>query len=207
MLPHLYSAFRQRRTDTVFPLRSRFTWKKIGIIMVLYQLQGNMAGISSESDIAPFSGEEVKPRLGSVRRNLFGPVDHQQLQQDFQRLLRMSVEEATRRWNFDFQSDRPTPGATEWEELRCQDVPAFYRSCMVKSGVGPRAEPPSRGCGGSSPPVGEYLEITARETYRCCEQEKRVSVAATGKRRQAIITDFFAVKKRRLLHPKGHALQ
>ncbi|KPP75751.1 hypothetical protein Z043_104973 [Scleropages formosus] len=104
-------------------------------------------------------------------------------------------------------SDRPTPGATEWEELRCQDVPAFYRSCMVKSGVGPRAEPPSRGCGGSSPPVGEYLEITARETYRCCEQEKRVSVAATGKRRQAIITDFFAVKKRRLLHPKGHALQ
>lgn len=78
--------------------------------------------------------EGVKPRGIGVRRNLFGPVDHQQLQQDFHRLLCMNVEVAKQRWNFDFQSESPTPGLVEWEEMQCQDVPAFYRSCVVKTG-------------------------------------------------------------------------
>ncbi|CAG12140.1 unnamed protein product [Tetraodon nigroviridis] len=72
-------------------------------------------------------------KAGPVRRNLFGPVDHNQLRQDFERLLRMSVEVANKRWNFDFRNERPGRGCgVEWEELRCQDVPAFYRSCMVR---------------------------------------------------------------------------
>lgn len=76
----------------------------------------------------------VKPQGMTVRRNLFGPVDHQQLQQDFHRLLRMSVEVAKQRWNFDFQSECPTSGSIEWEEIQCQDVPAFYRSSVVRVG-------------------------------------------------------------------------
>ncbi|KAL4641025.1 cyclin-dependent kinase inhibitor 1-like isoform X1 [Arapaima gigas] len=164
---------------------------------ILLIVSRNMARISSELDMMQSGGEDMKLRTDPVCRNLFGPVDHQQLQQDFQRLLHMSVEEATRRWNFDFQRDQPAPGATEWEELQCRDVPSFYHSCMVKSG---------RRCGESSPPVGEYLEIIAREMYRSCKSEKRLSVPSTVKRRQATIPDFFAVKKRRLLHPKGPTL-
>ncbi|XP_061107772.1 cyclin-dependent kinase inhibitor 1D [Conger conger] len=149
--------------------------------------------------------EDMNERLraGPVRRNLFGPVDHQQLQQDFERLLCMSVEVANKRWNFDFQRDRPGQGSIEWEELRCQDVPAFYRSCVVKAGAGPKARVPGGGAADVSE-TQEYLEITARETYRSCKAEKRLA-SSTRKRKQATITEFFCVKKKRSSHHKGPA--
>lgn len=95
-----------------------------------------MATTSSQYDHMEREGVEegVKLRGTGVRRNLFGPVDHQQLQQDFHMLLCMSLEVAKQRWNFDFQSEHPTPGAVEWEEMRCQDMPAFYRSYVVRTG-------------------------------------------------------------------------
>ncbi|KAJ8262038.1 hypothetical protein GJAV_G00161380 [Gymnothorax javanicus] len=163
---------------------------------------------SSESDSMELRREDadVKLRAGSVRRNLFGPVDHQQLQQDFQRLLCMSVEVANKRWNFDFLRDRPGQGSIEWEEMRCQDVPAFYRSCVVKAGVGPKTQVPGGGAANISP-AREYLEITARERYRSCKAEKRLASSCTRKRRQATITDFFSVKKKRPLNHKGHRFQ
>ncbi|XP_036373356.1 cyclin-dependent kinase inhibitor 1D [Megalops cyprinoides] len=162
-----------------------------------------MAMTSSECD---GYGEGVKLRGASVRRNLFGPVDHQQLQQDFQRLLCMSVEVANKRWNFDFQTDRPSQGSIEWEELQCQDVPAFYRSCVVKAGIGRAPDVPGGGVAAPRPPR-EYLEVTAREAYRSHKAEKRAASSSTLKRRQATITDFFAVKKKRSLHHKGSSRQ
>ncbi|NWX91449.1 CDN1A inhibitor, partial [Nothoprocta ornata] len=50
-----------------------------------------------------------------VCRNLFGPIDHQQLQSDFQDLLRQQLEEAQHRWNFDFETDTPLEGRFKWE--------------------------------------------------------------------------------------------
>ncbi|CAL8247408.1 unnamed protein product [Merluccius merluccius] len=130
--------------------------------------------------------------LGPVRRNLFGPVDHRQLQQDFQMLLAVSVDSAKRRWGFDFQSDRPeftaTP-AVEWEELRYEEVPAFYRGCTLRtrspaakrssseSSLGERS-PPSCSSGSGD----EYLEVTTRGRY---------SVQLAGKRKQATMTGQF----------------
>ncbi|XP_027007466.1 cyclin-dependent kinase inhibitor 1D [Tachysurus fulvidraco] len=131
--------------------------------------------------------EGVKPRGMTVRRNLFGPVDHQQLQQDFHRLLCMSVEVAKQRWNFDFESERPIPGSVEWEEMQCQDVPAFYHSCVVRTGKRSLEVPISAG---------------GTLAYRGDELKKRVV-----KYRQAAITDFFTVKKRRFLHSKVSARQ
>ncbi|XP_071389742.1 cyclin-dependent kinase inhibitor 1D [Centroberyx affinis] len=171
---------------------------------------------ASESEPRRLGGiEDLKLKVGPVRRNLFGPVDHRQLQRDFQRLLCMSVEVANKRWNFDFQSDRPAQGsAVEWEELRCQDVPAFYRSCTVRRAVRPAGgtmktkapRRPSPSSGGSSPSSkssssgsgDEYLEVTTKGCYR---------LQRLGKRRQPSITDFFKVKKRRLLHYKGSSRQ
>lgn len=99
-------------------------------------INSKMATMSSQYNRMELEGveEDVKVLGTAVRRNLFGPVDHQQLQQDFHRLLCMSMEVAKQRWNFDFQSERPTPGSVEWEEMRCQDVPAFYHSCVVRTG-------------------------------------------------------------------------
>ncbi|NXK00377.1 CDN1A inhibitor, partial [Corythaixoides concolor] len=48
-------------------------------------------------------------------RNLFGPVDHEQLQQDFQHTLRNSIERARQKWNFDFLRDTPVEGLLQWE--------------------------------------------------------------------------------------------
>ncbi|XP_030644957.1 cyclin-dependent kinase inhibitor 1D [Chanos chanos] len=167
-----------------------------------------MATASSESERGQLHVEEVKVRSGAVRRNLFGPVDHQQLQQDFQRLLCMSVEVANKRWNFDFQRDRPTQGSVEWEELRCQDVPAFYRSCVVRAGLGRRVGdvPSGKVCAAVSAPCtarDEYLEVRARGAYRPAQAEKRGANLLGVKRKQAFITEFFTVKKRRFLHHKG----
>ncbi|XP_022053383.1 cyclin-dependent kinase inhibitor 1D isoform X1 [Acanthochromis polyacanthus] len=167
----------------------------------------------SDSEASRLGGIEAwKLKVGPVRRNLFGPVDHQQLQKDFQRLLCMSVEVANKRWNFDFQSDVPGKGSSmEWEALRCQDVPVFYRSCMVQPVVRPAAETTkgkrwassssSEGSPESSSSSGsgdEYLEVTTRGCYR---------LQRPGKRRQAAITDFFKVKKRKLLHYKVSSRQ
>lgn len=137
--------------------------------------------------------ENMKPRAATVRRNLFGPVDHQQLQQDFQRLLCMSVEVAKQRWNFDFQSERPAAGAVEWEELHWQDVPAFYRSCVVRSGITrARVETPvgtvgSLGCSSVADAREEYLELMARGAFRGVRLEKRASAPLGIKHKQATI--------------------
>lgn len=134
-----------------------------------------------------------------MRRNLFGPVDHQQLQQDFQRLLCMSMEVANKRWNFDFQSDVPGDGSNvEWEELCCQDVPAFYRSCMVRPASQPavgktkgarRTSLSSSLSSGEGSPAStssssgsgdEYLEVTTRGCYRLQRTRKRKQSEITG---------------------------
>nr|XP_033808576.1 cyclin-dependent kinase inhibitor 1B-like isoform X2 [Geotrypetes seraphini] len=80
----------------------------------------------------------------SARRNLFGPVDHEQLQRDFQQQLRGSLEAARRKWSFDFARDLPSEGALEWEPLGCQEVPAFYRSQAL--GPGPAQCVPVAAC-------------------------------------------------------------
>ncbi|XP_047431026.1 cyclin-dependent kinase inhibitor 1D [Mugil cephalus] len=165
-----------------------------------------------DSELSRLGGiEDLRLKVGPVRRNLFGPVDHKQLQQDFQRLLCMSVEVANKRWNFDFQGDVPGEGSSiEWEELRCQDVPAFYRSCMVRPAAQARAATCARRMSSSSgegSPVSssssgsgsgdEYLEVTTRGYYRL----------RLGKRRQSAITDFFKLKKKKLLNHKSSSRQ
>ncbi|XP_041942183.1 cyclin-dependent kinase inhibitor 1D isoform X2 [Alosa alosa] len=177
-----------------------------------------MAMALSERD-AEVPMEETRGRCG-VRRNLFGPVDHQQLEQEFQRLLCMTVDTATRRWDFDFLSDRPSPGSTlQWEELRCQDVPAFYHSRVVKragsgrwrSEVGTSSSSSSTSSSSSSSPTHSSSEGNASPPLWNSRAMKRsfsaLSVAMAPKHKQATITDFFTVRKRRRLHHKSMSRQ
>lgn len=162
--------------------------------------------------------EDLQLRVGPVRRNLFGPVDHHQLKLDFQKLLSMNVEVANRRWNFDFQTDLPANGTSvEWEEIKSRDVPAFYHSCVVKH-KGPvvvtrderlvaNANHNSLGANSSSGSLDEYLEVTTRGCYRIQRPRKIMASLKAVKRRQSSITDFFSVKKRRYLHHKGTSRQ
>uniref|UniRef100_A0A1A8HAF9 Cyclin-dependent kinase inhibitor domain-containing protein n=1 Tax=Nothobranchius korthausae TaxID=1143690 RepID=A0A1A8HAF9_9TELE len=181
--------------------------------MVMASISASTGGPSaSDSSLTHLGGiESLKLKVGPVRRNLFGPVDHEQLQQDFQRLLHMTVEVASKRWSFDFQEDRPGEGADmEWVELECKDVPKFYRSRVVrpvgrKTKVSRRTSSSSSSSGEDSPSSSsscgsgdEYLEVTTRGRY---------SIQRLQKRKQSAITDFFKVKKRRLLHYKMSSRQ
>lgn len=179
--------------------------------------------MACDSEISLLGGiRALNMKVGPVRRNLFGPVDHTQLQQDFERLLRMSVEVANKRWNFDFQSEKPGSGSSvEWEELKCQDVPAFYRSCMVRSAALPlekrrtsssslSSSSPSSSSGESSPRSSsspgssdEYLEVTSRGCYRLKWRGKRRQSSITGESIKSVISqcrsnqemdDLFGVK-------------
>lgn len=131
--------------------------------------------------------ESLKAKAGPVRRNLFGPVDHQRLQRDFRRLLCVNVEEAGRRWNFDFRRDRPGEGAgVQWVELRGQDVPAFYRSRSVRPAV--RSKRRLSTSSGEGSPVSssssgsgdEDLEVMTKSCYSIQRAQKRKQSAITG---------------------------
>ncbi len=75
------------------------------------------------------------PGNGPARRNLFGPVDREQLQVEYQAALRKDLEEASRRWGFDFVSDKPLEsGDFQWEGIPGTKVPLLYRSCMLGLG-------------------------------------------------------------------------
>lgn len=62
----------------------------------------------------------------SACRNLFGPVNHEELTRDLEKYCRDMEEASQRKWNFDFQNHRPLPGRYEWQEVEKGSVPEFY---------------------------------------------------------------------------------
>uniref|UniRef100_A0ACB8EBB2 Uncharacterized protein n=1 Tax=Sphaerodactylus townsendi TaxID=933632 RepID=A0ACB8EBB2_9SAUR len=140
-------------------------------------------------------GERMEPRSTKpkcARRTLFGPVDPSQLQQDFQRMLCTSMEKARQKWNFDFLREVPAEGRLQWEELQEQEVPAFYRTCVV---------------GGARKPLQPVnwtvpQEAQAHHTVKLVENALPFKKTEGGKsqakkkRRQMCLTDYYATKKR-----------
>ncbi|XP_077566171.1 cyclin-dependent kinase inhibitor 1D isoform X2 [Stigmatopora nigra] len=159
---------------------------------------------TTKSEISRLGGvEALKLKEGPVRRNLFGPVDHQELRQDFERLLCMGIEAANKRWNYDFRRDSPgREGHIQWEEVRCQDLPAFYRAVVRRAKPARRnstsSSQESATSSSSSGSGDECLEVAGRAYYRLQRPKKH---------RQASIMDFFKVKRRRHLHYKSTSRQ
>ncbi|CAL1603409.1 unnamed protein product [Knipowitschia caucasica] len=69
---------------------------------------------------------EVQIETSSVRRTLFGPVDHEQLRKDLSRRLRDITEQDSRRWNFDFYNHAPLSGRFQWEPVSSECAAEFY---------------------------------------------------------------------------------
>uniref|UniRef100_A0A8C5K9B9 Cyclin-dependent kinase inhibitor 1B n=1 Tax=Jaculus jaculus TaxID=51337 RepID=A0A8C5K9B9_JACJA len=67
--------------------------------------------------------EHPKP---SACRNLFGPVDHEELTRDLERHCRDMEEASQRKWNFDFHNHQPLAGRYEWQEVDPRSLPEFY---------------------------------------------------------------------------------
>ncbi|XP_076062926.1 uncharacterized protein LOC143038002 [Oratosquilla oratoria] len=61
-----------------------------------------------------------------ARRNLFGPVDHDENLKFIHDELNKISQMDTKRWNFDFKQGRPLEGRYEWTEMEGEKVPEAY---------------------------------------------------------------------------------
>uniref|UniRef100_A0A670Y122 Cyclin-dependent kinase inhibitor domain-containing protein n=1 Tax=Pseudonaja textilis TaxID=8673 RepID=A0A670Y122_PSETE len=121
-------------------------------------------------------------RCGSaspIRRNLFGPVDHDSLLQEFQSMMRSSLEQAKQRWNFDFFQEMPVVGLLQWEELQGHEVPAFYHTHVARESR-PPLQPMNRAVDRE-----ENVHLLGREA----ERGRPIKMATLAKkRRQTYLT-------------------
>lgn len=143
---------------------------------------------------------------GPARRNLFGPVDREQLQIDYQAALQKELEEASQRWGFDFISEKPLEGSEfQWEGIPGTKVPLLYRSCMLSQGqaggqrAAEEAVTPSDEWVGSPQSDKENIPTNPERCALSLENlektpEKRESTGL--KRKQTNITDFYQAKRR-----------
>ncbi|XP_043953666.1 cyclin-dependent kinase inhibitor 1Ca [Gambusia affinis] len=140
----------------------------------------------------------------SVCRNLFGPVDHDQLRQDLQLKLKEMMSQDSQRWNFNFQSETPQLGRFQWEEILAGRAASFYQESPqpVVEVNSPRTED-----GGSENNNDEHLG-TNQENYlsvsntlkhpaeRMPTRTKRSLSKPVAKSNDARITDYFAKRRR-----------
>ncbi|KAM9030183.1 cyclin-dependent kinase inhibitor 1B isoform 1-T1 [Guaruba guarouba] len=62
----------------------------------------------------------------SACRNLFGPVNHEELNRDLKKHRQEMEEACQRKWNFDFQNYKPLEGRYEWQAVEKGSSPDFY---------------------------------------------------------------------------------
>nr|XP_020641463.1 cyclin-dependent kinase inhibitor 1-like [Pogona vitticeps] len=135
---------------------------------------------------------EPKPAKAShARRNLFGPVDHDNLQQDVQNMLWASMERAMQRWNFDFLQDKPTEGLLQWEELPVHEVPTFYHNLVIGQGRYPLQ---SMNWDVTKETKMSHVGKMMKKTKPAKRIARKKGVAGK-KRRQTSLTDYYTAKK------------
>jgi len=69
-------------------------------------------------------------RRTTVCRNLFGPVDHEELKTEMKSKLREISERDQQRWNFNFEANAPLEGDYEWEEVSVEKTPVFFQDSV-----------------------------------------------------------------------------
>ncbi|XP_068568075.1 cyclin-dependent kinase inhibitor 1 isoform X2 [Cebidichthys violaceus] len=154
------------------------------------------------------------PRTGSARRSLFGPVDREQLRAEYRAALGRDLEEARRRWGFDFLSDKPLEDSGfQWEAVPGATVPQLYRSCVLglRRAEGGRAaeeeaEAEAAAAAAVQPEdggrVGPEEENVPCSPERCALNQEKLERTPGGgentglKRKQTNITDFYQAKRR-----------
>ncbi|KAK3510184.1 hypothetical protein QTP70_026778 [Hemibagrus guttatus] len=150
-----------------------------------------------------------------VCRNLFGPVDHEELDCEMKRRLQEISERDQSRWNFNFEENVPLPGNYEWEEIAVSTVPSFYKESVrngkartvnakdaesstesgCKNEAQSSAEAPSPSAEVNQENRSGALNARKRVTP-VCRRRKRPSVPETLRNSTTHITDFFPRRKR-----------
>ncbi len=88
-----------------------------------------MANVDVSSNLERHVARRTFPLLARTKvcRNLFGPVDHEELHGEMKRKLQEISERDQSRWNFNFETNSPLPGDYEWEAISEDTVPFFYK--------------------------------------------------------------------------------
>ncbi|ROL52791.1 Cyclin-dependent kinase inhibitor 1C [Anabarilius grahami] len=145
---------------------------------------------------------EILPllKLTGTCRNLFGPVDHDELKRELTSKLREISQRDQQRWNFDFREGQPLDGHLKWEESPAEDCPEFYREKTAVS-KRPFVDLPTTEiivapkCGSRSMKDLNHKKKTAK-----CNRRKlsRKTVARTQTKRltDMRITDFYGKRKK-----------
>ncbi|XP_008933273.1 PREDICTED: cyclin-dependent kinase inhibitor 1 [Merops nubicus] len=128
------------------------------------------------------------PCSSKVCRSLFGPVDHHQLQNDFEDLLRQHLEEAQQRWNFNFETETPLEGHFKWERVFLPEQPAQEVHSLVKaiSSESRSSKVPPKD------PLGKICPEGSQQSSEVC----RAGSPKSLKRGQTTIKDFYSSKRR-----------
>ncbi|XP_036439941.1 cyclin-dependent kinase inhibitor 1Ca [Colossoma macropomum] len=171
-----------------------------------------MANVEVQSVLERHAARRTFPLLARTKacRNLFGPVDHEELNREMKQKLQEISEGERSRWNFNFEQDSPLPGNYEWEEVSALCLPAFYRD-SVRCGARARTALPLHDnkveCEGKSAeqaherPAGEVnqenLSGALNGTSACARRRRRTgSVPESPRNNSTHITDFFPRRKR-----------
>ncbi|XP_029007896.1 cyclin-dependent kinase inhibitor 1 isoform X2 [Betta splendens] len=147
---------------------------------------------------------------GPARRNLFGPVDREQLQVEYQTALQQDLEEASQRWGFDFILDKPLASSNfQWEGVPGTKVPLLYRSCLLDEEQGASRRAAGRICKvGRVEPQHNDKENIPHTPERCAvnmhdlEKTPERGENAGVKRKQTNLTDFYQAKRRVVWMPR-----
>lgn len=126
------------------------------------------AVLLSSGDGLTISGQnspQVK-RTGTCR-NLFGPVDHDELRRELTSKLKEIGDRDRLRWNFDFGDEQPLDGELEWEASPAGDCPAFYRERTATDvSKEPKNEIFALKCEGRSTPVNIVTLQKKNKTHK-----------------------------------------
>ncbi|XP_055725463.1 cyclin-dependent kinase inhibitor 1-like isoform X2 [Salvelinus fontinalis] len=141
---------------------------------------------------------------GPARRNLFGPVDHEQLQQEYQNALRRDLEDACHRWGFDFLSEKPLAGGDfQWEGVLGTKLPLLYQPCLLGQGEAQREGGLTAITGGvRAGPLHRGKENIPCTPEKCGANHQNLEKTpdkkenTNPKTKQTNLTDFYQAKKR-----------
>ena len=77
---------------------------------------------SSSSDDEPSNRPNPNRAHRPVKRALFGPTDHDENLKFVRSELKKHQEESARKYNFNFEEERPLKGRFEWEPVPQHDI-------------------------------------------------------------------------------------
>ncbi|KAM7032809.1 cyclin-dependent kinase inhibitor 1 [Acridotheres tristis] len=132
------------------------------------------------------------PCSSKVCRNLFGPVDHEQLQHDFENQIRHQLEEAQQRWNFNFETETPLEGPFKWERILEAEQPPQEVHSLVRAVTSSDSR---SSLAHSVPPKDRVGRICPEEPEQSSKAYKAGSLQSL-KRGQTTIKDFYSAKRR-----------